>query len=120
MTYTATIGCWGCQQRVTLAFHRVYTPDKAHWEGICPSCGTKNYIYRPSWDLLPIFRKYTREHLSQVTGYSLGYLSRVAAGKSPLKQQFIDRCCTGLGEGEEVLFGQPESTPQGGHEKAVT
>lgn len=49
MTNNAEIKCWQCQKRVNLEFHRVYTPDKAHWEGICP-CGTKNYIYRPSWD----------------------------------------------------------------------
>ena len=49
MTNNATIKCWQCKNRVNLNFHRVYTPVKEHWEGICP-CGAKNYIYRPSWD----------------------------------------------------------------------
>ncbi|MBA7530191.1 hypothetical protein ES705_22394 [subsurface metagenome] len=47
--FNAKIKCWQCQKSVELEFHRVYTPDKAHWEGIC-LCGTKNYLYRPSWD----------------------------------------------------------------------
>ena len=49
MTNKATIKCWQCHKRVNLNFHRVYTPDKAHWEGICP-CEAKNYISKPSWD----------------------------------------------------------------------
>ena len=103
MITDATIKCWQCQKRVSLNFHRVYTPAKEHWEGIC-ACGAKNYIYRPSWDQQPIFRKYTREYLSQVTGYSKEYLCCVATGKQPLKQVFIDRCCYTLKEPEEVLF----------------
>lgn len=51
IAHEAKIKCWKCQKTVTLTFHRVYTPDKRHWEGMC-ACGTKNYIYRPSWDRL--------------------------------------------------------------------
>ena len=47
--HQAMIRCWKCHEFVRLEFCRVYTPDKAHWEGICP-CGTKNYISKPSWD----------------------------------------------------------------------
>ncbi len=51
IAHEAKIKCWKCQKTVTLTFHKVYTPDKAHWEGVC-ACGTKNYVYRPSWDRL--------------------------------------------------------------------
>lgn len=104
---SATIKCWQCQKRVNLSFHKVYTADKRHWEGLCP-CGAKNYLYRPSWDWQPIFRKYRREYLAEVTGYSLEYLSRVATGKHPLKQVFIDRCCYTLKESEKKLFRNSE------------
>ncbi len=53
-----------------------------------------------------IFQKYTREWLSQATGYSKGYLSRVATGKSALTASFKDRCAFKLGKPEEELFGK--------------
>lgn len=104
MNETATIKCWQCRKRVTLTFHRVSTPVKEHWQGTC-TCGAKNFVYRPSWDQMPIFRIYKREYLSQVTGYSLGHLSRIAKEKTPLKRQFIEHCCHVFGEPEKALFG---------------
>ena len=52
----------------------------------------------------PIFAKYTRTWLHEVTGYSLGYLCRVATGKIALSRSFIERVCFALGEPEESLF----------------
>ena len=103
MNTNATIVCQQCQKRVNLTFRRVYTPAREHWAGTCV-CGALNYIYRPSWDQQPLFRKYTREYLSEVTGYALEYLSRIATGKVPLGRVFIDRCCYTLKEPEEKLF----------------
>jgi len=53
-----------------------------------------------------IFRKYTREWLSEVSGFSKGYLSRVNTGKQPLTRSFIERCCFKLGEPEAELFSK--------------
>ena len=52
----------------------------------------------------PLFIKFTREWLHQVTGYSKGYLSRVATGKMSLSRSFIERACFKLGLLEEELF----------------
>ncbi len=52
----------------------------------------------------PLFIKYTREWLHQVTGYTKSYLSRVATGKMLLSRSFIERACFKLGLPEEELF----------------
>ena len=52
----------------------------------------------------PLFIKYTREWLHEVTGFSKGYLSRVATGKTPLSRSFIERVCFKLNQPEEELF----------------
>ena len=52
----------------------------------------------------PVFIKYTRAWLQQKTGFSIGYLSRVATGKVPLTRSFIDRVCFKLNEDEADLF----------------
>lgn len=52
----------------------------------------------------PLFTKYNREYLSEVTGYSGGYLSRVANGKIPVSRSFIERVCFALGEPAGDLF----------------
>lgn len=52
----------------------------------------------------PLFIKYSRAWLSTVTGYSKGYLSRLATGKVPLGPFFIERVCSVLGEPESELF----------------
>ncbi len=52
----------------------------------------------------PLFIKYTREWLHQATGYSKGYLSRVATGKMSLSHSFVERACFKLGLLEEELF----------------
>lgn len=52
----------------------------------------------------PVFIKYTRDWLHQVTGFSKGYLSRVATSKCPLSRSFIERVCFKLNEPEEELF----------------
>ena len=57
----------------------------------------------------PIFYKYTRDWLHQQTGFSKGYLSRVATGKVPLSRSFIERVCFKLGAHEKELF-LPDST----------
>ena len=67
----------------------------------------------------PLFIKYRRDWLHQVTGYSKGYLSRVATGKIPLSRSFIERVCFKLNRTKEELFllvaeahsapGQPRS-----------
>ena len=51
-----------------------------------------------------IFLKYTREYLSQVTGYSRGYLSRNASGAKYPSDIFIGVCCHTLKEPQDVLF----------------
>jgi len=52
----------------------------------------------------PMFVKYTRDWLHRQTGFSKGYLSRVATGKVPLSHSFVERVCFKLGEPEKVLF----------------
>ncbi len=52
----------------------------------------------------PLFIKYRREWLHQVTGYSEGYLSRVATGKISLSRAFIERVCFKLNLPEAALF----------------
>ena len=41
----------------------------------------------------PLFIKYKREWLSKMTGYSKGYLCRMATGSQPLSRSFIERVC---------------------------
>jgi hypothetical protein len=52
----------------------------------------------------PVFRKYTREWLHEITGYSKIYLSRVASGRVPLSQVFVERVSFKLNEPAEKLF----------------
>jgi len=52
----------------------------------------------------PLFIKYIRAWLHEVTGYSKGYLCRVATGKIPLSQSFIERVCFSLNQPGEELF----------------
>lgn len=52
----------------------------------------------------PLFVKYTRDWLHRQTGFSKGYLSRVATGKVPLSRSFVERVCFKLGEPEVDLF----------------
>jgi len=63
----------------------------------------------------PLFIKYTRDWLHEVTGFSKGYLCRVATGKIPLSRSFIERVCFKLGEAEAHLFlpdaAEAHSTP---------
>lgn len=52
----------------------------------------------------PIFIKYTRDWLHEVTGYSKGYLSRVATGRIPLSRSFVERVCFKLNQPASELF----------------
>lgn len=52
----------------------------------------------------PVFSRYTRDWLHQVTGFSKGYLCRVATGESRLSRSFIERVCYKLQMPEEELF----------------
>ena len=52
----------------------------------------------------PVFVKYNRSWLHEVTHYSLGYLCHVATGKIPVSRSFRERVCFRLGQGEEELF----------------
>lgn len=52
----------------------------------------------------PLFIKYRRKWLVQVTGYSEAYLSRVATGKISLSRAFIERVCFKLDLPEQALF----------------
>lgn len=52
----------------------------------------------------PVFIKYRRDWLHSVTGYSKGYLCRVATGQSPLTTAFIERFCFKLDQTEAELF----------------
>ena len=65
----------------------------------------------------PLFIKYTRDWLSEVTGFSKGYLCRVATGRVPLSRSFIERVCFKLGEPEEELFlpAKASSAPSQAH-----
>lgn len=51
-----------------------------------------------------VFRKYTRDWLHELTGYSKIYLSRVASGRVPLSNSFVDRVSFKLNEPAEKLF----------------
>ena len=51
-----------------------------------------------------VFRKYTRDWLHELTGYSKIYLSRVASGRVPLSSSFVDRVSFKLNEPAEKLF----------------
>ncbi|MBA7555531.1 hypothetical protein ES705_48199 [subsurface metagenome] len=51
-----------------------------------------------------LFLKYTREYLSQITGYSKNYLSRIATGARAPSETFIGVCCHTLKEPQEYLF----------------
>ncbi|MBA7685506.1 hypothetical protein ES703_93931 [subsurface metagenome] len=62
----------------------------------------------------PLFIKYRREWLSQATGYSKGYLCRVATGKIPLSHSFIERVCFKLKKPEAELF-LPDAIPSQSH-----
>ena len=53
-----------------------------------------------------IFTKYMREWLSQVIGFSKGYLSRINTGQQPLTRSFVERCCFRPGEPEAELFSK--------------
>jgi len=52
----------------------------------------------------PLFNKYTRDWLHRETGYSKGYLSRVATGKIALSRPFVERVCFKLHLPEDELF----------------
>ena len=52
----------------------------------------------------PVFLKYTREWLSKATGFSKGYLCRVATGHVTLSRSFRERVCFKLDLPEEELF----------------
>lgn len=52
----------------------------------------------------PLFVKYSRTWLSATTGYSKGYLCRIATGKVPLPHFFIERVCSALNQTESELF----------------
>lgn len=52
----------------------------------------------------PLFIKYNREWLSKITGYSKGYLCRIATGGQPLSRSFIERVCFKLNQPEAELF----------------
>ena len=56
--------------------------------------------------------KYKRDWLHQVTGYSVGYLCRVATGKIPASRAFIDRVCFKIKQPEAELF-LPEVVDEG-------
>lgn len=52
----------------------------------------------------PVFFKYTRDWLNEVTGFSKGYLSRVATGRVRLSRSFRERVCFKLKQPEAELF----------------
>lgn len=52
----------------------------------------------------PLFIKYKREWIHEVTGYSTDYLSRISTGKVRLSRSFIERVCFGLRKPEAELF----------------
>ena len=60
----------------------------------------------------PLFIKYRREWLAEVTGFSRGYLCRVATGRYPLSRSFVERVCFKLQLGEEDLFGSDGTQPR--------
>lgn len=69
-------------------------------------------------DQHPIFLKYTRDWLSEVTGFSKGYLSRLATGRVPLSRSFIERISYKLGKPESELF-LPEAVESGDSAETV-
>ena len=52
----------------------------------------------------PVFIRYRRDWLAEITGFSKGYLSRVATGRYPLSRSFIERVCFKLKQPEAELF----------------
>ena len=52
----------------------------------------------------PLFIKYTRSWLSEKTGYTKSYLSRVATGKIRLSQYFVERVAFSLQQPPSELF----------------
>lgn len=60
----------------------------------------------------PVFIEYRRAFLHKVTGYSKGYLCRVATGKTPLSRSFIERICYKLNRPEAELFLPDSGQPQ--------
>ena len=52
----------------------------------------------------PLFIKYTRDWLHDITGYSKVYLCRVSTGKVPLSRSFVERVSFRLREPAEALF----------------
>ncbi len=52
----------------------------------------------------PVFKKYTRNWLHDMTGYSKCYLCRVAIGNVPLSRAFVERVCFKLKQSPEELF----------------
>lgn len=52
----------------------------------------------------PIFNKYKRDWLHEVTGFSKGYLCRLATGRIPLSRSFIEQACLKLEEPQVELF----------------
>ncbi len=65
----------------------------------------------------PLFIKYTRDWLHQQTGFSKGYLSRVATGKVSLSRSFVERVCFRLREPEGELF-LPDHSENGSRVRA--
>jgi len=52
----------------------------------------------------PLFAKYKRDWLHEVTGFSKNYLCRIATGRVPLNRSFIERVCFSLHQPESELF----------------
>lgn len=52
----------------------------------------------------PLFVKYTRAWLNEVTGYTKEYLCRIATGNTPLNSSFINQVCFKLNQPQEELF----------------
>ncbi|MBA7546502.1 hypothetical protein ES705_38894 [subsurface metagenome] len=51
-----------------------------------------------------LFSKYSRKWLIKKTGFSEGYLSRLATGRARMNRSFIERVCFRLNKSEEELF----------------
>lgn len=52
----------------------------------------------------PLFAKYPPALLSEATGYSRGYLSRLATGRVSVSRSFVQRMCYKFGKPEAELF----------------
>lgn len=63
----------------------------------------------------PLFVKYTRQWLSEKTGYSKGYLCRVATGKTRLSLYFVERVAYTLQQHPSELFLPEFLRSQRGH-----